>query len=302
MFLNNQHKIHMKVLVIIVTYNGMKWLGKCLDSLRTSTVSLDVYIVDNGSTDGTQEFICDNYPEVTFVQSKSNIGFGKANNLGLRHALVKGYDYVYLLNQDAWIFPDTMETLIACHLRHPEYGILSPMQMEANTRHLDHNFNRICAASEDFIDDFYYGQYADVYSVDIIMAAHWLISRSCLSKVGGFSPTFPHYGEDNNYTNRCLYHHFKVGFVPKAKAVHDRENRSIPVSKIIYMNYIFGLISLSNIYNPQFLRGLRVLEAYLYTLVKYPSFKNIGNLLKTMLQYKRIVKNRRISMGEKAFL
>ena len=57
-----------QVLVIIVTYNGLKWMKKCLDSIRQSSIPLDTIIIDNGSTDGTQDFIKKEYPEMKFVQ------------------------------------------------------------------------------------------------------------------------------------------------------------------------------------------------------------------------------------------
>ena len=132
----------MKLLVVIVTYNAMQWAERCFDSLRKSTIVPDVFVVDNGSTDGTQTYIHEHYPEVIFQQSKENLGFGKANNIGLQYALDNEYDYVYLLNQDAWVMPDTFEKLIIVHKEHPEYGILSPFQMEANMEHIDKNFKK----------------------------------------------------------------------------------------------------------------------------------------------------------------
>ncbi len=75
-----------KILVIIVTYNAMQWAERCFASLRKSTVKPDMLVVDNGSNDGTQEYIQQHFPEVIFHQSRDNLGFGKANNLGLHYA------------------------------------------------------------------------------------------------------------------------------------------------------------------------------------------------------------------------
>ena len=81
-----------KLLVIIVTYNGMKWLERCLSSLIASSVASDVFIVDNGSTDGSQDYIRSNFKDAIFIQSEENLGFGKANNIGLQYAYEKGYE------------------------------------------------------------------------------------------------------------------------------------------------------------------------------------------------------------------
>ena len=109
-----------KILVIIVSYNAMPWVNRCLTSLRQSVVPCDVTIIDNGSTDGTQDYIHKNFPEVDLIKNKENLGFGRANNIGLQKALDNNYEFVYLLNQDAWIQEDTFEHLINVSESYPE--------------------------------------------------------------------------------------------------------------------------------------------------------------------------------------
>lgn len=292
----------MKVLVIIITYNGMQWMDRCLGSIRASSVPLDAYIVDNGSTDGTQEFIRTNYPEMIFEQSGENLGFGKANNKGLQYALDNNYDYVYLLNQDAWIFPNTIQALVGCHLKYPQYGVLSPFQLQANMKCLDVNFNQVCSTCSNFINDAYFNRIKEVYATDTVMAAHWLISRECLMKVGGFSPTFPHYGEDKNYTNRVYFHKLSVGIVPVAKAVHDRENRETTNARNIYIEYIGMLVCMSEIFNPQSHRFLRIFQRAIRIAIKYKSLIGFLNALKVILSFKSIIENMTRSKFPKAFL
>ena len=124
----------------------MRWIDRCLQSVLDSSVPADIYVIDNGSTDHTQEYIQKHYPQVMFVQSKENLGFGRANNIGLQYALQKFYDYVYLLNQDAWLMPDTLEKLIAVNRKFPEYGVLSPFQLQGNGQNIDVNFvSGVCA-------------------------------------------------------------------------------------------------------------------------------------------------------------
>lgn len=238
----------MSLIVIIVTYNAMRWAERCINSLLTSTVIPDIFIVDNGSTDGTQEYIKNHFPSAVFRQNETNLGFGKANNLGLQYALENNYDYVYLLNQDAWVMPDTFEKLIYVQKENPEYGVLSPMQLEANCKRFDKIFGIVCSqqCNNNLINDLYFNRIDKVYPVNDVMAAHWLISRECLKKVGGFSPTFPHYGEDNNFNHRVYFKGMKVGIVPGARAIHDRESRIETKEKKMYMFYVNWLKTLSN--------------------------------------------------------
>ena len=291
------------VLVIIVTYNGLKWMKKCLDSVRQSSIPLDTIIIDNGSTDGTQDFIKEKFPEMKFIQSDKNLGFGKANNIGMQYALDNDYDYIYLLNQDAWIFPDTIQILIDCHKRNPQYGILSPFQIEANMRHMDFNFNTyICSRCKDFVDDVYLNTLQEIYSVPMVMAAHWLISKKCLQIVGGFSPSFPHYGEDDNYIQRALFHNFKTGIVPAAKSIHDREYRKRTKNQYIYLDYIRNIIIASDIYNSYSHVFIMTLFRALKSIIVYRDILCIKYYINFLKSYRCLCKNRNDSKNHHAFL
>ena len=87
-----------KLLVIVVVYNGMPWLERCLGSVsgtRSELLSaVDLFVVDNGSTDGSADFVAARFPEAMLVRSGQNLGFGRANNLGLQHAIENGYDAI----------------------------------------------------------------------------------------------------------------------------------------------------------------------------------------------------------------
>jgi len=103
------------IYVVIVTYNGMQWIDKCLDSLIHSSIPLNIIIIDNLSTDGTVDFIKHKYPTVELVETGKNLGFGKANNIGITHAVKQNADYVFLLNQDAWVGLNTIDELVKIH-------------------------------------------------------------------------------------------------------------------------------------------------------------------------------------------
>lgn len=289
----------MKLLVVIVTYNALQWAERCFDSLRKSTIVPDVFVVDNGSTDGTQEYIQQNYPEVKFIQSRENLGFGKANNMGMQYALDNEFDYVYLLNQDAWVMPDTFEKLIEISQKHPEYGILSPFQMNADMKHIDVNFIKSACSwksNANIFNDLYNQSLDDIYPVSFVMAAHWLITRNCMKKVGGFSPSFPHYGEDDNYQERVLFHGFKIGIVPSLRVVHDRGWRIDPPEKRIYMGYISSIKNLSSPKTPCKVAIFRMLNKNIKLVFKYGSAKPIINIFKVLSDIRKINENKKISI------
>ena len=277
----------------------MQWAERCFDSLRKSTIVPDVYIVDNGSTDGTQEYIMKNFSEVIFQQSKENLGFGKANNMGMQYALDNDYDYVYLLNQDAWVLSDTFEKLIEISQRHPGYGILSPFQMNADMLHIDIDFiKRSCSwqSNPDIFNDIYNKCPMDVYPVTTVMAAHWLITKKCLKQIGGFSPSFPHYGEDDNYLERVIYYGFKIGIVPSLRVVHDRGWRQKTPEKLIYRGFIISIIKLSSPNRSCISAIFYILYNNLQLVMKYRSIKPIINIIKVILSLRDLNKNRKITI------
>ena len=109
-----------KVFVVVVTFKGGQWYDRCFTSLRESTIPVQAVVVDNASNDGTVEYIREHYPEIHLIESKENLGFGRANNIAMRYAMDQGCDYVFLLNQDAWVDKDTIEKMIHIHSNHPE--------------------------------------------------------------------------------------------------------------------------------------------------------------------------------------
>ncbi|MBR4735430.1 MAG: glycosyltransferase family 2 protein [Bacteroidales bacterium] len=247
-----------KVLVIVVTYNGMKWLDRCLGSVCGE----DLFVVDNDSTDGSADYVQGHFPAAKLVRSAENLGFSKANNLGFQYALDHGYDYAYLLNQDAWLEEGALEKLVAAAEAHPEYAVLSPLQMTDGYKDYDEQFKKILRSAQN--DN----------SVKRVMAAHWLVRMKAVEKVGLFNETlFPLYGQDDDWCTRARYHGYKIGVVPEARAVHDRALRKEAKEKVIDRNYRVGsLVRLCDINRPLWERFLFVMTFTLVKTVKYVSF------------------------------
>ncbi len=268
-----------RVLVIIVSYNGMPWLERCLGSVypgaKTCHFAPDLYVWDNDSTDGSADYVTKHFPGVHLVRSAENVGFAKANNMGFQYALDHGYDYVYLLNQDAWLAPGALETLVAAAQAHPDYAVLSPLQYQDGYQAFDPQFAKLYHGSEEGVGFQTSSEPDKVVEVKRIMAAHWLVPVGALKTVGPFEEElFPLYGQDDDWCNRARYHKLKVGIVPDAKAVHDRAQRREPKEKVIRRNYYIG--SLIRLCDPNRPLWERFLFVCLFTLVKSVKY---GSLL-----------------------
>lgn len=280
-----------KIYFIIVTYNAMKWAEKCFTSLRRSTVPIHCIVVDNGSADGTQEYITTNFPEVDFIQSEKNLGFGKSNNIGIEKAYKKGADFFYLMNQDAWIYEDSIEKLLEVYNSYPnkkEIGILSPMHIDGTEKNLDIFLDKYIAHNFEtrIISDLYFKSVKPFYEVNFINAAHWLLPKETIEKIGGFNPYFFHYGEDLEYVNRILFHQKKTLLVPGSKVVHDGKQS---LSKVDYTKYEDLRVE-TNIINPSIPNSLQAEKKAL----KQAMLKNMltgkkSNYQKLSQKYKKII-------------
>ncbi|MCJ7934331.1 MAG: glycosyltransferase family 2 protein [Chryseobacterium sp.] len=213
--------------VIIVTYNAMKWAERCFTSLRHSSTPLKCIVVDNGSTDGTQEYVKNHFPEVDFIQSPENLGFGRANNIGIEKAYQEGAGFFYLMNQDAWIYPDSFRHLLEVYHTHPDnsqIGILSPMHLDGSEKNLDLFFERYLARNTPMnriFSHIFNATLQDYYEIDFVNAAHWLLPRKTIDEIGGFNPYFFHYSEDYEYVQRIAYYNKKILVSTKSRVVHD---------------------------------------------------------------------------------
>ncbi|WP_337967358.1 glycosyltransferase family 2 protein [uncultured Flavobacterium sp.] len=237
-----------KGFVIIVTYNGMKWIEECLKSVLNSSVSTSIIVIDNNSSDDTVLFIKEKFSDVILLEQKHNLGFGKANNLGMNYALKQNADFVFLLNQDAFLEQNTIENLINSAQINPDFGILSPIQLEYSGKFLEYYFYKFMTEdnSRAFFSDFVLKQdMKSIYDIDFIQAAAWFLPIDTVKKIGGFDPIFYHYGEDNNYCQRVKFHQLNIGVVPNSFIRHDSHKPKKADHKLFsekyFDNYLRGV-------------------------------------------------------------
>ncbi|GAA0890997.1 glycosyltransferase family 2 protein [Fulvivirga kasyanovii] len=302
------------VYAVVVAYNGMKWLNKCLESLYQSKYSVHVIVVDNGSTDGSVEFIKEKFPQTHVIESKQNLGFGKANNIGIKYGLVNGGDFFLLLNQDASIDKDSVKELLATFQSESKAGVVSPVQMEGSGTALDYGF-------EDYLKRYAANEDANLIlskqwqpkniPAGFVNAAAWMVSRKCIETVGGFNPLFPHYGEDNDYINRMQYHGLKLFVRCNAFVCHDRvqHKNHMPLHKLKMREYVSFLKHFANVKNTVSMSVLHAMDKLfretIYYLLHFEGRKVIAVMAgfgKAVANFSNIVNSRRESIQKGAYL
>jgi len=265
----------MKIICLVVTFNGERWISKCLDSLRTSTVNLLPVVIDNASQDSTAEIIKCKYPEVHLINNNKNIGFGKATNLGLKYALSHDADFILLLNQDAIIHPQMVEKLVWHAERNKEIGILSPLHYNYEGSNLDFAFLSNFVYDRQMLSDAFCNKLKSLYIVNSVNAAIWLIKRSTLDIVGGFDPLFDHGGEDNDYCIRIKYFNIKIALVTDAVAYHSHESFGY--------NRKYSDLELSNYYYNQIILEFKHNSSrYVLKFIKFVLTQVVGSLYRVL--------------------
>lgn len=299
----------MKILSIIVTYNGGSWIDRCVQSLSNSTVETDVIIIDNASQDDTIDLVKNKFPVVQCIRLTTNKGFGAANNVGFKIALTKKYDFVFLVNQDARVAADCIERLLAVASSNKQLGIVSPFHWSYDGSAEERYFKEFVLSqySIGYMEDKYKGAIKEWYYASFVNAAAWLLPIATVKKVGGFDPLFFYTGEDNDYIQRLRYYGLKIGFVPAASFYHQGSNAGlldIEENAILFCNQ--ELLKYKNPIGTTL--GLLKLYAFNYKKYVFANQQGVSSTMKKDVykklatQLKQILKSRKEQKSRNAFL
>jgi len=209
--------------VIVLNWNGREHLAGCLDSLRAQTIKpFEILVVDNGSTDGSADFIEKHYGDlVTLIRSPGNLGFAAGNNLAIART---GGRYVALLNNDAEADPRWLELSGAALERSPRAGmcaakILNHQHRDIidNTGHLIYRdgLNRGRGRLERD-----HGQYDDETEALFPSGCAAVYRKAMLDEIGGFDEDFFAYGDDTDIGLKGRLAGWGCVFEPRAVVYH----------------------------------------------------------------------------------
>ena len=123
-----------RVCIVVLNWNGWQDTIGCVESLmRLDYANFCVLVVDNGSTDGSQLHLKTALPNTELLQTGANLGFGGGCNVGMRHALAAGADYVWLVNSDATVAPGALTALVQVAEKNPAVGAVGSVVLEAGS-------------------------------------------------------------------------------------------------------------------------------------------------------------------------
>jgi len=225
MTINTRNK---RVSIILLTYNNNKDLAECIPSIFNQTYKdFELMIIDNGSTDGTIEFIKTNYPEIKLIETNSNLGYAGGNNIGFRHA--KG-DYIVVINPDTFVDPNWLVNLIKPLEEDPHIGITNPKVLEYNDR--DHGS---CGNTSHYTGLHFprgleksAATFTKPEIVSAISGCSFAIRREVLSRLKGFDPDYFLYLEDSDLSLRARLAGYDIMFTPESIVYHKHKTIITP--------------------------------------------------------------------------
>jgi N-acetylglucosaminyl-diphospho-decaprenol L-rhamnosyltransferase len=215
--------------VVLVCWNNKSYLKPCLDSLYEGNLhhQYEVVVVDNGSTDGSQEMLRDDFPQVKIIQNDRNVGLGKASNQGIEATV--GW-YVLLLNNDTLVNGASLDAMVEFMDSHLEVGAVGGRLLNPDGSFQAAN-SKFPSLSEELliatrIGSLFWPNFPDrSYPRDITLvewmgSACLLLRREALSKIGLLDETYFIYGDEADLQYRLKKAGWKVYYLPNVTTIH----------------------------------------------------------------------------------
>ncbi|MGH7195583.1 MAG: glycosyltransferase family 2 protein [Candidatus Saccharimonadales bacterium] len=216
-------KSTVKASVVVPNWNGKDSLGACLDSLLAQSLRPHIIVVENGSRDGSLEFLEKNYPSAEVLSNKKNLGFTGGVNVGIRRAIELGDEFVALLNNDAVAGSDWLKYLLAELESERNVGIATCKILSADGKSLDSTGDYYTnwglpyprGRGETELDK--YDKQTEIFAAS---GGASLYRVKMLKEIGLFDEDFFAYYEDVDISFRAQLAGWKVRYVPQAKVFH----------------------------------------------------------------------------------
>jgi len=219
-----------RVAVVILTWQSRADIGICLEALERALGAdfrRSTLVVDNASTDGTADFVAARFPDVELLRAERNLGFAGGNNLGIRRAIARGAEFVYLLNPDAVVSPGFLEPVLAeADLSQQVGAVQSLLVLAPDGRRIDSAGNVIHFLGFGYCDLHQRPvEAAPVEAREILFAsgAAVLLRVSALQEVGLFDERLFLYCEDLDLSWRLLLAGHEIRLAPRSVVLHRHE-------------------------------------------------------------------------------
>jgi GT2 family glycosyltransferase len=217
----------MRIAIIIPYYNGDEFIIKCLESVvESSRLQVPIYIINNSDRATLVHSLRSQYPMITIVDTRSQIGFGRANNIGAERAISDGAEVLVVHNQDIIVDIHCYEELLSPLVDDPSIAITAPLLYTYDFASVDEVFIKyFLSQCPMLIYDAFNRSMGATYDVDTILGACFAVRVETVKEYGLFDPLYFMYAEDEDLCRRLRYAHKRVCIAPRAKVAHMHSNR-----------------------------------------------------------------------------
>lgn len=244
----------MKLSIIIVNYNVTQLLRNCLQSIYQyiSDMNFEIIVIDNNSTNNSWKTLKNEFPEVVFLESATNLGFSKANNLAIKKA--KG-EYLLILNPDTEFEGFYMQELLNFADSKPNFGCLGVRMHDAQGNFLPESkrsvpdmFNSFEKLFTNFkkqnTKSYYRNDVSEfeIAEVEVITGAFFLVKKEVYNQVGGLDEKYFMYGEDIDLCYTLLQNGFSNYYYGKVSILHYKGEST--VKDKVYLNRFYGAMDI----------------------------------------------------------
>jgi len=230
-----------KVVVIVLTWNSENDIIECLVSLRLLKYpNYEIIVVDNASTDRTPNIVKDNFPDVTLIINKKNLGFGGGFNVGIKEAIRRKADYIVCLNSDIVVDEHFLLELVKVGELSENVGGLCPIAYyydQPNRINGAGGIVRIIHSKVFGCGEIDRGQYNKTKETRMLCGPALVLKRKALLDIGFFDTEYFYGPEDMDMALRLIKKGYKIMFVPHAKLWHKR--RGATGGRITPLNMYF---------------------------------------------------------------
>jgi hypothetical protein len=231
----------MRISVIVLSWNCEKYVTSCLKSLLAIDAGsdhLEIIVVDNASSDGSVDLIRKNFPNLTLIQNQTNLGYAEGNNVGIRYAMQKNSDFIWIVNPDVTVDKASLKELLAAAKKFPAGGIFgskiyfAPGYEFHKDRYAQKDLGNViwyAGGNIDWnnmeghhrgVDEIDNGQFDIDCLTDFVTGASMFVRRKVIDAIGLLDAKYFLYYEENDFCQRAQKTGWQLIYVAQSKAWH----------------------------------------------------------------------------------
>ena len=231
----------MRISAVVLNFNGAEYISRCLESLsrvKHGAYFFDIYVIDNNSWDDSVKLVQNKFPNANLTINQTNLGFAEGNNVGIRLALENKSDFVWIVNPDVYVAPDSLLNLLAGADNYKNAGIFSPKIYFApgyefhRDRYAKKDLGRVIwyaggnidwnnlIASHRGVDQVDTGKFDHDIETDFVSGACMLIRSRVFSTTGLLDPKYYLYFEENDLCQRARKFGWRLMYICQSVVWH----------------------------------------------------------------------------------